>query len=63
VIPEIARESAALLANFGASDAALLVGHLLRASPFGSKKAYQPGVLNIIWTIIALIAIVRILFV
>ena len=25
------------------------------------KKAYQPGVLNIIWTIIALIAIVKIL--
>ncbi len=27
-----------------------------------SKKAYQPGVLNIIWTVIAFIAIVRILF-
>ena len=26
------------------------------------KKDYQPGVLNIIWTIIALIAIVKILF-
>ena len=26
------------------------------------KKAYQPGVLNIIWTIIALIAIIKILF-
>ncbi|MFH1400393.1 MAG: hypothetical protein ABIH41_02640 [Nanoarchaeota archaeon] len=25
------------------------------------KKAYQPGVLNIIWTIIAIIAIVRLL--
>ena len=25
------------------------------------KKAYQPGVLNIIWTIIALIAIIRLL--
>jgi len=25
------------------------------------KKTYQPGVLNIIWTVIALIAIVRIL--
>lgn len=25
------------------------------------KKTYQPGVLNIIWTIIALVAIVRIL--
>ncbi|MFA5987892.1 MAG: hypothetical protein WC797_04575 [Candidatus Paceibacterota bacterium] len=26
------------------------------------KRAYQPGVLNIIWTLIALAAIVRILF-
>ena len=26
-----------------------------------SKKTYQPGVLNLIWTIIALIAIVKIL--
>jgi len=26
------------------------------------KKVYQPGVLNIIWTIIALIAILKILF-
>jgi hypothetical protein len=26
------------------------------------KKAYQPGVLNIIWAIIALVAIARILF-
>jgi hypothetical protein len=26
------------------------------------KKAYQPGVLNIIWAIIALLAILRILF-
>lgn len=26
------------------------------------KKAYQPGVLNIIWTIIALVAIVRMFF-
>ncbi|MFA5935455.1 MAG: hypothetical protein WC787_01190 [Patescibacteria group bacterium] len=26
------------------------------------KKAYQPGVLNIIWAIIALIAVARILF-
>ena len=25
------------------------------------KKAYQPGVLNIIWTIIAIVAIIRIL--
>lgn len=25
------------------------------------KKAYQPGVLNIIWTIIALVSIVRLL--
>ena len=25
------------------------------------KKAYQPGVLNIIWTIIAVVAIIRIL--
>ncbi len=28
-----------------------------------SKKAYQPGVLNIIWTVIALIAIFKILFI
>lgn len=27
-----------------------------------TKKAYQPGVLNIIWTIITFIAIARILF-
>lgn len=27
-----------------------------------SKKDYQPGVLNIIWTIIAAIAIIRIIF-
>lgn len=26
------------------------------------KKVYQPGVLNIIWTIIALVAILKILF-
>ena len=26
-----------------------------------SKKAYQPGVLNMIWTVIALIAIIKIL--
>ena len=26
------------------------------------KKAYQPGVLNIIWTIIALVAMVKIIF-
>ncbi len=26
------------------------------------KKAYQPGVLNIIWAVIALVAIVRIMF-
>lgn len=26
------------------------------------KKAYQPGVLNIIWTLIALLAIVKIIF-
>jgi len=27
------------------------------------KKGYQPGVLNIIWTIIALVAIIKILFI
>lgn len=27
-----------------------------------SKKAFQPGVLNIIWTIIALIALIKLLF-
>jgi len=27
-----------------------------------NKKAYQPGVLNIIWTIIAIIAIIKIVF-
>ena len=27
-----------------------------------NKKAYQPGVLNIIWTIIALMAIVKMIF-
>jgi hypothetical protein len=27
-----------------------------------SKKAYQPGVLNIIWTTIAIVAIIRIVF-
>lgn len=27
-----------------------------------SKKAYQPGVLNIIWTVIAIVAIIRIIF-
>jgi hypothetical protein len=26
------------------------------------KRAYQPGVLNIIWTLIALVAIAKILF-
>ena len=26
------------------------------------KRAYQPGVLNIIWTLIALVAIIKILF-
>jgi hypothetical protein len=26
------------------------------------KRAYQPGVLNILWTLIALVAIARILF-
>lgn len=26
------------------------------------KKAYQPGILNIIWTVIAIIAIVQILY-
>lgn len=27
------------------------------------KKTYQPGVLNLIWTIIALIAIIKIVFI
>ena len=27
-----------------------------------SKQAYQPGILNIIWTIIAFIAIIKIIF-
>ncbi len=56
------------LLSFGAMASNSIIYQLLNATgALGilyisfKKKAYQPGVLNLIWTIIAVVAIVRIL--
>jgi hypothetical protein len=57
------------MTSFGVLSTSSLVYQLLNLTgAFGivyislKKKAYQPGVLNIIWVVIALIAIINILF-
>lgn len=65
----VAIVSAYALLSFGAISSNSLVYQVLNGTgAIGivyisfKKKAYQPGALNIIWTIIATVAIIKILF-
>lgn len=64
----VAIVSAYALLSFGAITSGNIIYQLLNGTgAIGivyisfKKKAYQPGVLNIIWTIIAVVAIIRML--